>query len=64
MVDGFSTAMAQAILLPASALLVGVIAVLFLRRAKASGMAEWHAANAELAAEAAQDEAARSRRDD
>ncbi len=63
-VDGFSTAMAQAILLPASALLVGLIAVLFLRRAKASGMAEWHAANAELAAEAAQDEAARSRRDD
>ena len=36
-VDGFSTAMAQAILLPASALLVGVVAVLFLRRPKASG---------------------------
>ena len=30
--DGFSTAMAQSILLPASVILVGVVAVLFLRR--------------------------------
>ena len=50
-VDGFSAAMAQAILLPAAVLLVGVVAVLFLRRPKASGEAEWHAANAQLAAE-------------
>jgi EmrB/QacA subfamily drug resistance transporter len=52
-VDGFSTAMAQAILLPAATLLIGVVAVLFLRRPRASGDAEWHAANAALAAEAA-----------
>ena len=30
--DGFSTAMAQATLLPAAALLVGAVAVVFLRR--------------------------------
>ena len=29
-------------------MLIGVVAVLFLRRPKASGTAEWHAANAEL----------------
>jgi EmrB/QacA subfamily drug resistance transporter len=59
-VDGFSAAMAQAILLPASVLLIGVVAVLFLRRAKASGEAEWHAANARLAAEAAAEEGRRA----
>ncbi len=52
-VDGFSTAMAQAILLPAATLLIGVFAVLFLRRPQASGEAAWHAANAKLEAEAA-----------
>jgi hypothetical protein len=52
--------MAQAILLPASVLLIGVVAVLFLRRAKASGEAEWHAANARLAAEAAAEEGRRA----
>ena len=36
-VDGFSTAMAQAILLPAAVMLIGVVAVLFLRRPKAIG---------------------------
>jgi MFS family permease len=59
-VDGFSTAMAQAILLPAAAMLVGVVAVLFLRRPKASGEAAWHAANAKLAAEEAADEGQRA----
>jgi hypothetical protein len=59
-VDGFSAAMAQAILLPASVLLIGVVAVLFLRRPKASGEAEWHAANAKLAAEAAAEEGRRA----
>jgi hypothetical protein len=53
--------MAQAILLPAAVMLIGVVAVLFLRRPKASGNAAWHAANAELAAEAAQEEADRAR---
>lgn len=46
-VDGFSTAMSQAILLPAGVLLIGVVAVLFLRRPKASSAEEWHAAKAE-----------------
>ena len=59
-VDGFSTAMAQAILLPASVLLLGVVAVLFLRRPKASGEKEWHAANEKLAAEAAAEEGRRA----
>ncbi|WP_314503021.1 DHA2 family efflux MFS transporter permease subunit [uncultured Microbacterium sp.] len=59
-VDGFSTAMAQAILLPASVLLLGVVAVLFLRRTKASGEKEWHAANEKLAAEAAAEEGRRA----
>ncbi|MFT4219015.1 MAG: DHA2 family efflux MFS transporter permease subunit [Microbacterium sp.] len=35
-VDGFSAAMAQAVLLPACVLLVGVVAVLFLRRPRAA----------------------------
>jgi hypothetical protein len=59
-VDGFSVAMAQAILLPAAMILVGVVAVLFLGRPKASGEAEWHAANAELAARGAADEGQRA----
>ena len=50
-VEGFSTAMAQAILLPASALLVGLVAVLFLRRPNTStATADWHAAEAEAEA--------------
>ncbi|MFT4163684.1 MAG: DHA2 family efflux MFS transporter permease subunit [Microlunatus sp.] len=44
-VDGFATAMSQAVLLPACVLLVGVVAVLFLRRPKASSTANWHAAH-------------------
>ena len=44
-VDGFSTAMSQAVLLPACVLLIGVAAVLFLRRPKASSTANWHAAH-------------------
>ena len=40
----FSTAMAQAILLPAAVLLVGVVAVLFLRRPEPTPTAEWQAA--------------------
>ena len=44
-VDGFSTAMAQSVLLPACVLLIGVAAVLFLRRPKASSTANWHAAH-------------------
>ncbi|HWI31506.1 MAG TPA: DHA2 family efflux MFS transporter permease subunit [Microbacterium sp.] len=48
--EGFSTAMAQAILLPASALLIGLVAVLFLRRPDTTGAtADWHAADAESA---------------
>lgn len=45
-VDGFSTAMAQAILLPASVMLIALVAVLFLRRTKSSATADWHAAQA------------------
>jgi EmrB/QacA subfamily drug resistance transporter len=43
-VDGFSTAMAQSILLPAGVMLVGVVAVLFLRRPKPQAGAGWQAA--------------------
>ncbi|MGC5172343.1 DHA2 family efflux MFS transporter permease subunit [Micromonospora sp. DT81.3] len=50
-VEGFSTAMAQAILLPASALLVGLVAVLFIQRPNTStATADWHAAEAEAEA--------------
>ena len=43
--DGFSQAMAQAILLPAGILLIGVLAVLFLRRpATTTATADWEAA--------------------
>ena len=47
-IDGFSAAMAQAILLPAGFLLIGLVAVCFLRRPKlASSTAAWNAARAE-----------------
>ncbi|WP_439591285.1 DHA2 family efflux MFS transporter permease subunit [Microbacterium sp.] len=42
-VDGFSNAMAQAILLPAAVMLIGIIAVLFLRRPKPQAN-DWTAA--------------------
>ncbi|GAB2849284.1 DHA2 family efflux MFS transporter permease subunit [Microbacterium insulae] len=44
--EPFSAAMAQAILLPAAVLLVGVVAVLFLRRPTPTPTAEWQAAEA------------------
>jgi len=40
----FSAAMAQAMLLPAAVLLIGVVAVLFLRRPNANSAADWQAA--------------------
>lgn len=43
-VSGFSTAMAQAMLLPAAILLVGVVAVLFLRRHDPDSATQWRAA--------------------
>ena len=43
-VDGFSQAMAQSILLPAAVLLVGLVAVCFLRRPVLTVTAEWQAA--------------------
>jgi preprotein translocase subunit SecG len=45
-VDGFSQAMAQAILLPAAVMLVGVVVVMFLRRPKSTSTEEWQAAQA------------------
>jgi hypothetical protein len=49
-VDGFSVAMAQSILLPAFALLIALVAVLFLKRPRlASSTRAWHAARAEAA---------------
>lgn len=45
-VDGFSQAMAQAILLPAAVMLVGVVVVLFLRRPKSTSTEEWQVAQA------------------
>ena len=42
--EPFSTAMAQSILLPAAVMLVGVVAVLFLRRPVPTPTAEWRAA--------------------
>lgn len=42
--EPFSAAMAQAILLPAAVLLIGVVAVLFLRRPVPTPTAEWQAA--------------------
>jgi EmrB/QacA subfamily drug resistance transporter len=45
-IDGFSQAMAQAILLPAAVMLVGVVVVLFLKRPKLSSAEDWQAAHA------------------
>lgn len=42
--EPFSTAMSQAILLPAAVILIGVVAVLFLRRPTPTPTAEWQAA--------------------
>jgi EmrB/QacA subfamily drug resistance transporter len=42
--DGFAKAMSQSMLLPALTILVGVVAVLFLRRHDAAKAAAWHAA--------------------
>jgi EmrB/QacA subfamily drug resistance transporter len=50
-VDGFSQAMAQAILLPAAVMLVGVVVVLFLRRPQTTSTEDWQAAHAADAAE-------------
>ncbi|MEV8368478.1 hypothetical protein [Microbacterium sp. NPDC064584] len=46
-IEGFSSAMAQAMLLPAGTILIGVVAVLFLRRPATSSAADWHAQKAE-----------------
>ena len=43
-VDGFSAAMAQSILLPAGVLLIGLVAVCFMRRPELTVTAEWQAA--------------------
>ncbi|SFR89385.1 drug resistance transporter, EmrB/QacA subfamily [Microbacterium sp. cf046] len=42
-VDGFSAAMSQALMLPAAVMLIAIVAVLFLKRTKASVTADWHA---------------------
>jgi EmrB/QacA subfamily drug resistance transporter len=44
--EPFSTAMSQAILLPAAVMLLGVVAVLFLRRPAPMATADWQAAEA------------------
>ena len=44
--EQFSTAMSQAILLPAGVMLLGVVAVLFLRRPTPIATADWQAAEA------------------
>ena len=44
--EPFATAMAQSVLLSAAAMLIGVVAVLFLRRPKANATEEWRAAHA------------------
>jgi EmrB/QacA subfamily drug resistance transporter len=44
--EPFSTAMSQAILLPAAVMLIGVVAVLFLRRPVTMATADWQAAEA------------------
>jgi MFS family permease len=49
--EPFATAMAQSLLLSAAVLLVGVVAVLFLRRPKTTSTADWQAANDAAAAE-------------
>jgi EmrB/QacA subfamily drug resistance transporter len=40
-VDGFATAMAQSVLLPASVILIGLVAVLFMRRPGSASTEEW-----------------------
>ncbi|MNL64082.1 hypothetical protein D3C87_1882620 [compost metagenome] len=47
--EPFATAMAQSVLLSAAAMMIGVVAVLFLRRPKATSTEEWRAANAAVA---------------
>jgi EmrB/QacA subfamily drug resistance transporter len=48
--EGFSTAMAQSILLPASVMLIGLVAVCFMRRPKLTASTKaWNAAQAEPA---------------
>ncbi|MGA7146893.1 MAG: MFS transporter, partial [Microbacterium sp.] len=42
--EPFSTAMSQAILLPAAVMLVGVVAVLFLRKPVTMATTDWQAA--------------------
>ena len=49
--EPFATAMAQSVLLSAAAMLVGVVAVLFLRRPKATSTEDWQAANEAVAAD-------------
>lgn len=53
--EPFSTAMAQSVLLPAAVMLVGVVAVLFMRRPSAQSTANWNAARAESARSTAAD---------
>ncbi|MFC8681895.1 DHA2 family efflux MFS transporter permease subunit [Microbacterium ureisolvens] len=48
--EPFGTAMAQSVLLSAAVLLIGVVAVLFLRRPTATSTEEWQAANEAVAA--------------
>ncbi len=43
-VDGFATAMAQSVLLPAGVILLGMIAILFLQRPAQSSADAWHSA--------------------
>ncbi|GAA5210879.1 DHA2 family efflux MFS transporter permease subunit [Microbacterium kyungheense] len=43
--EPFATAMAQTVLLSAAAILIGVVAVLFLRRPQATSTEDWHAAH-------------------
>ena len=49
--EPFATAMAQSVLLSAAVMLIGVVAVLFLRRPKATSTEDWQAANAAVAAD-------------
>lgn len=49
--EPFATAMAQSVLLSAAVMLVGVVAVLFLRRPKATSTEDWQAANEAVAAD-------------
>jgi fucose permease len=40
-VDGFSAAMSQTLLLPAAVMLIAIVAVLFLRRTRSGATADW-----------------------